>query len=141
MINNIKNNTTSEAFAKQKLDELNEIKKTEIINKCLISSKKKLLNLFDELLVTTFNNKNNNYNYLSMNVNDNISVNVNYNDVNDFNDVNDVNGDDDVNNDENDDDDDDDDDSDDDNKDEDYYILKQLNNYFKTIDETKSFKE
>ena len=26
-------------------------------------------------------------------------------------------------------------------KDDDYYILKQLNNYFKTIDETKSFKE
>ena len=71
-----------------------------------------------------------------MNANDNISVNVNYNDVNDFNDVNDVNDD------ENDDDDDyDDDDSNDDNKDEDYYILKQLNNYFKTIDETKSFKE
>ena len=71
-----------------------------------------------------------------MNANDNISVNVNYNDVNDFNDVNDV--DDDENDD---DDDDDDDDSNDDNKDEDYYILKQLNNYFKTIDETKSFKE
>ena len=26
-------------------------------------------------------------------------------------------------------------------KDEDYYITKQLNNYFKTIDETKSFEE
>ena len=26
-------------------------------------------------------------------------------------------------------------------KDDDYYIIKQLNNYFKTIDETKSFKE
>ena len=71
-----------------------------------------------------------------MNANDNISVNVNYNDVNDFNDVNDVNDDE-----NDDDDDDDDDDSNDDNKDEDYYILKQLNNYFKTIDETKSFKE
>ena len=71
-----------------------------------------------------------------MNANDNISVDVNYNDVNDFNDVNDVNDDE-----NDDDDDDDDDDSNDDNKDEDYYILKQLNNYFKTIDETKSFKE
>ena len=30
---------------------------------------------------------------------------------------------------------------DDDDKDEDYYIIKQLNNYFKTIDETKSFEE
>ena len=26
-------------------------------------------------------------------------------------------------------------------KDDDYYKMKQLNNYFKTIDETKSFKE
>ena len=26
-------------------------------------------------------------------------------------------------------------------KDDDYYIIKQLNNYFKTIDETKSFEE
>ena len=33
------------------------------------------------------------------------------------------------------------DDDDDDDKDEDYYIIKQLNNYFKTIDETKSFEE
>ena len=35
----------------------------------------------------------------------------------------------------------DDNDDDDDDKDEDYYIIKQLNNYFKTIDETKSFEE
>ena len=28
-----------------------------------------------------------------------------------------------------------------DNDDDDYYIIKQLNNYFKTIDETKSLKE
>ena len=33
------------------------------------------------------------------------------------------------------------DDYDDDDDDDDYYIIKQLNNYFKTIDETKSFKE
>ena len=32
-------------------------------------------------------------------------------------------------------------DDDDEDKDEDYYIIKQLNNCFKTIDETKSFKE
>ena len=30
---------------------------------------------------------------------------------------------------------------DDDDHDEQYYIIKQLNNYFKTIDETKSLKE
>ena len=51
----------------------------------------------------------------SENKNDNVSVNESVND----NDVND----------------------DDVNDDDDYYIIKQLNNYFKTIDETKSFKE
>ena len=49
LINNIKNNTISEALAKQKLDALNEIKKAEIKNKRFISSQKKLLNLFDDL--------------------------------------------------------------------------------------------
>ena len=37
--------------------------------------------------------------------------------------------------------DDDDDDDDDDDHDEQYYIIKQLNNYFKSIDKTKSLKE
>ena len=32
-------------------------------------------------------------------------------------------------------------DDDDDDDDEDYYIINQVNNYFKTIDETKSFEE
>ena len=41
LINNIKNNTISEALAKQKLDALNEIKKAEIKSKRLISSQKK----------------------------------------------------------------------------------------------------
>ena len=31
--------------------------------------------------------------------------------------------------------------NDDDDDDDDYCIIKQLNNYFKTTDETKSFKE
>ena len=39
------------------------------------------------------------------------------------------------------DDDDDDDDDDDHDHDEQYYIIKQLNNYFKSIDKTKSLKE
>ena len=39
------------------------------------------------------------------------------------------------------DDDDDDDDDEDKDKDDNYYIIKQLNNYFKATDETKSFKE
>ena len=54
----------------------------------------------------------------SENKNDNVSVNESVND----NDVND-------------------DDDDDDDNDDDYYLIKQLNNYFKKIDETKSFKE
>ena len=48
MINKIKNNTISETDAKQKLNELDEIKKVETKNKRLISSQKILLNLFDD---------------------------------------------------------------------------------------------
>ena len=104
MINNIKNNTISEAFAKQKLDALNEIRKVETKNKRLINRQKILLSLSDDLVEAIFDNNR------SENKNDNVGVteSVNDNDVND-----DVNGDD------------------------DYYIIKQLNNYFKAIDETK----
>ena len=120
MINNIKNNTISEALAKQKLDALNEIRKVETKNKRLINGQKILLSLFDDLVEAISDNR-------SENKNDNVSVNeiVNDNDVND--DAND-----DVN---------DDDDDDDDNDNDEYYIIKQLNNYFKTIDKAKSLKE
>ena len=57
MINNIKNNTISEALAKQKLNALNEIKKAETKNKRLINGQKILLNLFDDLIKAIFNNK------------------------------------------------------------------------------------
>ena len=50
MINNIKNNTFSEANAKNKIDELNEIKKAETKGKRLIDGQKILLTLFDDLL-------------------------------------------------------------------------------------------
>ena len=50
MINNIKNNTISEALAKQKLDALNEIRKAETKNKRLINGQKILLSLFDDLI-------------------------------------------------------------------------------------------
>ena len=56
MINNIKNNTISEALAKQKLNALNEIKKAETKNKRLINGQKILLNLFDDLVKAIFNN-------------------------------------------------------------------------------------
>ena len=112
MINNIKNNTISEALAKQKLDALNEIRKVETKNKRLINGQKILLSLFDDLVEAISNNKNNR----NENKNDNVSLNDNES-VND-NDVND-------------------DDDDDVNDHDDYYIIKQLNNYFKIIDETK----
>ena len=56
LVNSIKNNTISEAYAKQKLNALNKIKKAEIKNKRLISSQKILLKLFDELIEAIFNN-------------------------------------------------------------------------------------
>ena len=82
MINNIKNNTISEALAKQKLDALNEIRKVETKNKSLINGQKILLGLFDDLVEAVSNNNR------SENKNDNVSVNESVND-------NDVNGDDD----------------------------------------------
>ena len=86
-------------------------------NKRLISSQKILLELFDELIEAIFNNNKNEKE------NNNVSKNESEND-------NDNDNENDSDNDNNDDDDD---------HDEQYYIIKQLNNYFKTIDETKSF--
>ena len=57
LINNIKNNTISEALATQKLNALNGIKKPETKNKHLINGQKILLNLFDDLVKAIFNNK------------------------------------------------------------------------------------
>ena len=59
LINNIKNNTISEADAKKKINASNEIKKAKIKNKRLINGQKKLLNLFDDLLEAIFNNNKN----------------------------------------------------------------------------------
>ena len=52
LINNIKNNTISEANAKKKINELNKIKKVETKGKRLIDSQKTLLSLFDDLVKT-----------------------------------------------------------------------------------------
>ena len=57
MINNIKNNTISEADTKKKINELNKIKKAETKNKRLINGQKILLNLFEDLVEASFNNK------------------------------------------------------------------------------------
>ena len=63
-------------------------------------------------------------------MNENENENENDNDSDNDSDNDNVDDDDDVN-----------DYDDDDDHDEQYYIIKQLNNYFKTIDETKSLKE
>ena len=56
LINDIKNNTISEALAKQKVNALNKTKKAETKNKSLINRQKVLLNLFDDLIEAIFNN-------------------------------------------------------------------------------------
>ena len=81
MVDSIKNNTISEALAKQKLNALNKIKKAEIKGKCLINSQKMLLSLFDELLKAIFNNDNNKD--LSENVSENVSENESENESDD----------------------------------------------------------
>ena len=117
MINNIKNNTISEANAKKKINELNEIKKVETKGKRLIKSQEKLLRLFDDLK-TIFNNNN-----INNNINNNKIVNEDNNKiVNEDNNDND-NDNDNVNNNDNDSDSDDDYDSDDDH-DEQYYEIR-----------------
>ena len=61
LINNIKNNTISEADTKKKINELNEIKNVETKGKRLIKSQQKLQSLFDDLK-TIFNHDNDNDN-------------------------------------------------------------------------------
>ena len=115
MIDSIKNNTVSEALAKQKLDALNKIKNPEIKNKRLINGQKILLSLFDDLVEAISGNNNNDNN----GNNNNRIANNNNRSKNKNESINDNNVSD----------------------DNDYYIIKQLNNYFKTIDKTKSLKE
>ena len=135
LINNIKNNTISEAFAKRKLNALNKIKKAETKNKRLINGQKILLNLFDDLVKAIFNNKimseDNNIivsqdNNKTVSENNNTTLSENNNKI--LIEHNNM-GDDNNNNNNNDDDDDDHD-----------YEIKQINNCLKMIDKTKSFR-
>ena len=120
LVKDIKNNTISEALTKQKLNAQNEIKKAETKNKRLINGKKILLSLTDDLIETIFNNNNNNNNNNSNNnSNNNNNNNENHNESVKDNDVHDDN----------------------DDHDEEYYKIKQINNWFKTIDKTKSFEQ
>ena len=135
MINNIKSNTISEANAKQKINELNKIKKVETKGKRLIKSQKKLLSLFDDLK-TIFNNSNNSNNNESgsnnKNENENVNenVNVNENENENVNENENENENENVNENEN-----------ENESDDGQYYLEQINNNFKKIDETKSFKD
>ena len=114
MINSIKGNTISEEDAKKKINELNEIKKVETNGKRLIESQKKLLSLFDDLLKTIFNetvNKSNS-NTKTESKSDNES---------DYKSDNE---------------------SDNESKKDKYYCeIRQLKNWYETIDQTKSLEE
>ena len=125
LINNVKNNTISEADRKKKINELNK-KKAQIKDKRLINGQKILLSLFDELLKAIFNNDK-----IVKEDNNKIVKEDNNNTVKEDNNVND--------NDDNDDDYEDDyDDYDSDNDDE--ITVKGINNNFKKIDQTKYLK-
>ena len=124
MINNIKNNTISEANAKKKINELNKLKNVETKGKRLIKSQEKLLRFFDDLK-TIYNNNN-----VNNNINNNKIVNEDNNKI--------VNEDNNVSDNDNDNDDDDD-DYDSDN--EQYYEIRQINKILKNIDEIKSFED
>ena len=113
MINGIKGNTISEADTKKKINELNKIKKVEIKVKRLIENQKKLLSLCHDLK-TIFNNNNNNSNN---NESDSNTENVNENENENEN----------VNENEN--------------ENKQSYEIKQLSDWFKTIDQTKSLEE
>ena len=115
LINDIKNNTITEALAKQKLNALNEIKKAETKNKRLINGQKILLNLFDDLIEAIFNNN-------KIVSEGNKIVNEDHNDNNNDNDS-------------------DDNDNDNDDDDDDNITVKEINNNFKKIDETKLFED
>ena len=78
LVNDIKNNSISEALAKQKLNVLNKIKKAETKNKRLINGQKTLVKLFDDLVETIyFVKKENNNNNKNENENENKNENEN----------------------------------------------------------------
>ena len=77
LINNIKNNTISEANAKKKINELYKIKEVETKGKRLINSQKTLLSLFDDLKTIFNNNNSNNSNNNNNNESDSENKSVN----------------------------------------------------------------
>ena len=74
LVNDIKNNTISDALAKQKLNVLNQIKKGRNKNKRVINGQKILLKLFDDLVETIYLvKKENNSNNVSVTENENVN--------------------------------------------------------------------
>ena len=137
LINNIKNNTISEADTKKKINELNKIKNVETKGKRLIKNQEKLLSLFDDLKTIFHNNNNSNNNECNSN-NKNENVNENENENQNENENGYVNESENENENENESEN----ESDNENeKDEYYYEIRQLNDWFKTIDQTKSLEE
>ena len=146
MINSIKANTISEADAKKKMNELNEIKKVQTKGKRLIESQKKFISLFHNLLKTIFNETLNECSSSTKNktVNESNSntrnETVNESNSSTKNESKSDNKSDYENGYESDH------ESDNEgdnltNKDENHYEIKQLNIWFKTIDQTKSLEE
>ena len=126
LINRIKSNTISEAVAKKKINKLNEIKKVDIKGKRLIESQKKILSLFDDLLKTIFNKTVNESNSSTKNetVNESNSSTKNESESDNKSDYESDN------------------ESDNEGKkDKYYYEMRQLSNWFETIDQTKSLEE
>ena len=113
LINSIKVHTISEADTKKKINELNEIKKVETNGKRLIESQKKLLSLFDDLK-TTFNETVNESNSNTKNESESHTE-SDYESNNESHNEGE--------------------------KDKHYYEIRQLNNWFETIDQTKSLEE
>ena len=135
-INNIENNTISEADAKKKINALNKIKKEEIKNKRLISGQKRLLNLFDDLLRAIFNNIKNEIKYNNVSESESESENENENENENKNENDNENENKNENENES--------HTKSNNNDCEKYQdhrIKQLHNYFKDIDKTKSFEE
>ena len=136
MINNIKNNTISEADAKKKRNALNEIKRAERRNKRLVNGQKKLLDLFVDLPEAIFNNSNNEINNNNMSESENENGNQNKNENKNENDNENENKNENESESEK--------ESESNNNDFEKYRdhkIKQLHNYFKEIGETKSFEE
>ena len=122
----IENNTVSEADTKKKI---NEIKKTEVKGERLINSQKILLSLFDYLVKAIFNNSNisnNNNNSNNNNENESKNENENENDDESVNDNERENENESESESEN---------------DVDDITVKEINNNFKKINETKSFED